>query len=74
MDARLNSTLQPRTKHIHVSDTDKVRNIVIDANFALHAHFQAIMSRTQKTVCSVCECTYIIIMSFIKQYILNLKN
>ena len=59
--AKLQGTPQPRTKHIHVSDTDKLRNIIIDANFDLHTHFQAIMSHTQKIVCTLCECTYIII-------------
>jgi sugar phosphate isomerase/epimerase len=42
--ARLNSTLQPRTKHVHVSDTDKPQNIITDANFDFHAQLEAIMS------------------------------
>jgi len=66
MAARPNNTLQSRTKHIHVSHKDKVRNIILDANFDLHAHFQTIMSHTQKIVCSVCECTYINISKFLE--------
>jgi len=60
--ARLNSSLQSRTTHIHVSHTDMLQNIIIGANFDLQAHFQVIMSQTQKIICSICECTYIIIL------------